>query len=47
MDGNFKAEHMHDKRPDDQVFLMDGKGYMVSRERYHEYLKAAKDTPEV
>ncbi|KAI6004934.1 hypothetical protein EDD15DRAFT_2155191, partial [Pisolithus albus] len=30
MDGNFKAEHMHEKRPDDQVWLMDGRGFMVA-----------------
>ncbi|KIK73641.1 hypothetical protein PAXRUDRAFT_20647 [Paxillus rubicundulus Ve08.2h10] len=47
IDGNFKAEHMDDKKPDDQVFLMDGKGYMVGQEKYHDYLKAAKDAPEV
>ncbi|KIK73913.1 hypothetical protein PAXRUDRAFT_177160, partial [Paxillus rubicundulus Ve08.2h10] len=40
MDGNFKAEHMHDRWPDDQVCLMDGQGYMVGRERYQHYLKA-------
>lgn len=47
MDGNFKAEHMHDKSPADQVYLMDGRGYMVSRDRYHEHLKVSKDAPEV
>ncbi|KIK72726.1 hypothetical protein PAXRUDRAFT_21652 [Paxillus rubicundulus Ve08.2h10] len=46
MDGNFKAKHMHDKKPDDQVFLMDGKGYIVGQKKYHDYLKAAKDAPE-
>ncbi|KIK71799.1 hypothetical protein PAXRUDRAFT_22816 [Paxillus rubicundulus Ve08.2h10] len=45
MDGNFKAEHMHDKKLDDQVFLMNGMGYMVGWKKYHDYLKAAKDTP--
>ncbi|KAI6104317.1 hypothetical protein F5141DRAFT_988565, partial [Pisolithus sp. B1] len=30
MDGNFKAEHMHEQRPDDQVWLMDGCGFMVT-----------------
>ncbi|KIK75115.1 hypothetical protein PAXRUDRAFT_173774, partial [Paxillus rubicundulus Ve08.2h10] len=45
MDGNFNAEHMHDKKPHDQVSLMDCKGYMVGWEKYHDYLKAAKDTP--
>jgi hypothetical protein len=40
MDGNFKAEHMHDRRPNDQVSLMDGRGYMVGREKYQDYLSA-------
>ncbi|KAI6106830.1 hypothetical protein EDD16DRAFT_1695229 [Pisolithus croceorrhizus] len=30
MDGNFKAEHMCERRLDDQVWLMDGHGFMVS-----------------
>ncbi|KAI5989479.1 hypothetical protein EDD15DRAFT_2364372 [Pisolithus albus] len=40
MDGNFKAEHMHEKRPDDQVWLMDGRGFMVAHPPYQEYLQA-------
>ncbi|KAF8124933.1 hypothetical protein EV363DRAFT_1299555 [Boletus edulis] len=40
MDGNFKAEHMHDKRPEDQIWLMGGLAYMVSRSEYQSYLKA-------
>ena len=47
MDGNFKAEHMHDRVPEDQVYLMDGRGYMVARERYHEYLKVTDHPAEV
>lgn len=39
MDGNFKAEHMHEKCPGDQVWLMDGLGYMVTRPEYQTYLK--------
>ncbi|KAF8545940.1 hypothetical protein OG21DRAFT_1491749 [Imleria badia] len=38
MDGNFKAEHMHEKRPEDQVWLMDGLGYMATQPKYKEYL---------
>ena len=30
MDGNFKAEHLHDWKAEDQVWLMDGLGFMVS-----------------
>ncbi|KAI9566163.1 hypothetical protein HD554DRAFT_2040400 [Boletus coccyginus] len=39
MDGNFKAKHMHEKQPGDQVWLMDGLGYMVIWPDYQEYLK--------
>jgi hypothetical protein len=48
MDGNFKAEHLHDKNPQDQVWLMmDGLGYMVARPEYHEYLKVTEHPLEV
>ncbi|KAI6011836.1 hypothetical protein EDC04DRAFT_2609704 [Pisolithus marmoratus] len=40
MDGNFKVEHMHEQRPDDQVWLMDGCGFMVTNLRYQEYIEA-------
>ncbi|KIN94246.1 hypothetical protein M404DRAFT_35256 [Pisolithus tinctorius Marx 270] len=39
MDGNFKAEHMHDRCPEDQVWLMDGCGYMVTDLEYRAYVK--------
>jgi len=47
MDGNFKAEHLQDRRPADDMFLMDGAGYMVSRGRYKEYLKVTHHPIEV
>ncbi|KAI6029004.1 hypothetical protein EDC04DRAFT_2572725 [Pisolithus marmoratus] len=40
MDGNFKVEHMHERWPDDQVWLMDGRGFMVTNPPYQAYLKA-------
>ncbi|KAI6167873.1 hypothetical protein EDD17DRAFT_1467315, partial [Pisolithus thermaeus] len=40
MDGNFKAEHMHERRPHDQVWLMDGRGFMVTNPRYWQYIAA-------
>ncbi|KIK13176.1 hypothetical protein PISMIDRAFT_119407, partial [Pisolithus microcarpus 441] len=40
MDGNFKVEHMHERWPDDQVWLMDGRGFMVANPPYQAYLKA-------
>ncbi|KAI6142396.1 hypothetical protein BKA82DRAFT_3924744, partial [Pisolithus tinctorius] len=39
MDGNFKAEHMHNRCPADQVWLMDGHRYMVTDPEYQAYLK--------
>ncbi|KAI6142207.1 hypothetical protein BKA82DRAFT_167039, partial [Pisolithus tinctorius] len=44
MDGNFKAEHMHDRHPADQVWLMDSCRYMVTDLEYWAYLK---DTPHI
>ncbi|KAI6155000.1 hypothetical protein BKA82DRAFT_4010686 [Pisolithus tinctorius] len=41
---NFKAEHMHDRHPADQVWMMDGRRYMVSDSEYQAYLQA---TPHV
>ena len=38
MDGNFKAEHMHCRLPQDGVWLMDGLAFMVTRSRYKEFL---------
>ena len=47
MDGNFKAEHMRERRPEDQTWLMDGLGYMVTRPDYHQYLKETHHPLEV
>ncbi|KIM63799.1 hypothetical protein SCLCIDRAFT_116668, partial [Scleroderma citrinum Foug A] len=38
MDGNFKAEHMLLKRNTNEVWLMDGKGFMVTEQPYKRYL---------
>ncbi|KAG1871356.1 hypothetical protein DFJ58DRAFT_713869 [Suillus subalutaceus] len=43
MDGNFKAEHLHATNPDDEVYLMDGRGFMVGDSMYKEHLSKAKD----
>ncbi|KAI6156654.1 hypothetical protein BKA82DRAFT_33022 [Pisolithus tinctorius] len=40
MDGNFKAEHMHEWKSEDHVLLMDRLGYMVTNPNYTDYLKA-------
>jgi hypothetical protein len=47
LDGNFKADHLHDRRPDMQIWLMDGRGYQVSREPYRKYLASTTNTIEV
>ena len=36
MDGNFKAEHMKPKNPDEELWLMDGRGYMVTSGMYNQ-----------
>ncbi|KAI6143307.1 hypothetical protein BKA82DRAFT_4017598 [Pisolithus tinctorius] len=35
----FQSRHMHDRRPADQVWLMDGHGFMVTDPDYQTYLK--------
>ncbi|KAL4074101.1 hypothetical protein J3A83DRAFT_4159615 [Scleroderma citrinum] len=46
MDGNFKAKHMHPKNPNNEVWLMDGKGFMVESMLYKEYLKGSTNVVE-
>ncbi|KAI6015769.1 hypothetical protein BKA83DRAFT_4129225 [Pisolithus microcarpus] len=41
MDGNFKAEQMHERQPDDQVWLMDGCGFMKSACNNHKAISQA------
>jgi hypothetical protein len=43
MDGNFKAEHLHQTNPADEVSLMDGLGFMVSDPMYKQHLATAQD----
>lgn len=46
MDGNFKAEHMHGRSQDD-VSLMDGLAFMVTRLPYKEFISTTNYPPEV
>jgi hypothetical protein len=46
MDGNFKAEYLHPIKPLDEVWLFDGLGFMVGKDRYKMHLAAASDTVE-
>ncbi|KAG1800082.1 hypothetical protein EV424DRAFT_1474860 [Suillus variegatus] len=43
MDGNFKAEHLHPTRLEDEVWLTDGMCFMVTRDKYKAHLTNAKD----
>ena len=47
VDGNFKAEQIKMRRPQDDVALIDGEGYMVTDGPYSEHLKACNETKEV
>lgn len=47
MDGNFSADHLHMRRPKDDVQLSDGSAFMVTQGPYNAHLKIAKDTNEV
>jgi hypothetical protein len=44
IDGNFKAEHLKMRNPDDDVALTDGDLYMVRSDDYERHLAHAKDT---
>ena len=47
MDGNFQAEHMRMKNPENDVPLSDGVGFMVSRKPYESHLKSAVEKRQV
>ena len=47
MDGNFKAEHMLLKNASQELWLMDGKGFMVASEPYKRYLARSVNQVEV
>ena len=42
VDGNFTADHIKQKRPQDDVWLSDGEGIMTAREPYATHVKTAK-----
>ncbi|KAH9917410.1 uncharacterized protein B0H18DRAFT_913487 [Fomitopsis serialis] len=46
MDGNFSAEHLKMRRPQDDVSLADGHGFMVTDGPYKRHLKEAIDARE-
>ncbi|KAI6027080.1 hypothetical protein EDC04DRAFT_2869194 [Pisolithus marmoratus] len=47
IDGNFTAQHMKMNKPEMDVSLSDGKGYMVSEIPYHSHLQQSLDNREV
>ena len=46
-DGNFHADHIRMRRPDQDVMLMNGDTYMAETEKYMEYLSVVKERPVV
>lgn len=46
-DGNFTADHLRQKRPEDDVWLTSGEGVMAERTAYAAHLGIAKETTEV
>jgi len=47
VDGNFTADHIKQKRPDDDEWLNDGNGMMTAREPYASHVISAKETKSV
>lgn len=43
VDGNFHADHIKMSRPDLDIKLSNGQGYMVEESRYKDYLSFAKE----
>ena len=41
MDGNFQAEHMKMRNPENDIPLTEGAGFMVSRKPYKLHLQSA------
>ena len=43
VDGNFHADHIKMRRPDLDIMLTNGQGFMVEEERYKDYSSNAKE----
>jgi len=43
VDGNFHADHIKMRRPDLDIMLTNGQGFMVDEVKYKEYLNVAKE----
>jgi hypothetical protein len=46
-DGNFKLENVVTKKPEEDVYLSDGRGYMVEDAVYQEHIKASIEIKQV
>jgi hypothetical protein len=47
VDGNFSLEHMKMKRPDQDVFLNNGCGYIVESSTYKQHLQNSTESKHV
>ena len=47
MDGNFQAEHMKMRNPENDIPLSEGTGFMVSRAPYELHLQSAFERRQV
>jgi hypothetical protein len=47
VDGNFTADHIKQTRPDDDVWLTDGEGFMTATGPYAVHIKKAVDPKQV
>jgi hypothetical protein len=43
VDGNFHADHIKMRRPDLDIMLTNGQGFMVDEKQYQSYLNVAKE----
>jgi hypothetical protein len=46
-DGNFSADHLRQKNPNSDVWLLDREGMITNRKRYKEHLATAVKHPTV
>ncbi|KAG1800552.1 hypothetical protein EV424DRAFT_1332065, partial [Suillus variegatus] len=46
VDGNFTAQHMNMREPEQDIFLLDGSGYMVTNSEYQAHLASATESKE-
>lgn len=47
MDGNFTADHVKMRIPENNVWLTNGEGYLVENKRFTQHLSVTKEVKEV